>query len=87
METNVDNMKMQKECVDLESELSEFLNKLKEISGQVFSMKDDQGLMVLSDELLAQGKANSMLAFRHLEDAQFRVGKVLECLKGGSNNG
>ena len=39
--------------------------------------------MSCSDEARGEAAANTMLAFRHLEDARMRLGKVCQAVDGG----
>ena len=73
---NLDVMKMERECTIVR-------NKIKDMADEVKTLRDMAGLMALSDESFGEGKANVMLAYRHLEDARMRVGKIMQCLQGG----
>jgi hypothetical protein len=54
---------------------NELRANLKTIAAAVLHMKDG---MVESEAI-----ANTMLAYRHLEDASMRLGKVIQALDGG----
>jgi uncharacterized protein YqfA (UPF0365 family) len=38
----------------------------------------------MSQERVSEAKANTMLAYRHLEDARVRLGKVCQAVDGGT---
>jgi len=49
--------------------------KIKETAAAVLEIKNS--------ELNGEAAANIMLAYRHLEDASMRLGKVIQALDGG----
>ena len=64
-------------CFKLREEISKISKTLKDFSDElktrVSVSTEDKGEMI----------ANSILAFRHLEDASMRIGKVLQAKNGG----
>jgi hypothetical protein len=54
---------------------NEHRKKLKKVAADVLAMRD--GIIE------AEARANVMLAYRHLEDASMRLGKVIQALDGG----
>ena len=78
MVNDIDNKKLEIECMD-------FRVVIKGLSEQVRTLSSDPGIMNLSDELMGEARANVMLAYRHLEDARMRIGKIMQCLQGGTS--
>lgn len=60
--------------------------EIKEVALEVKAMKDGNApVQQISDpEARGEAIANVMLAYRHLEDARMRLGKVLEAADGKS---
>ena len=67
-----------------ETELTQFRNKIRDIGADVLKLKSEYAGRV--DEFPGQNEemiANVVLAYRHLEDARMRIGKVMQQLQGG----
>jgi hypothetical protein len=66
-------------CIDLR-------NRIRDIGGEVVAAKREaRGAATanVSSENWGEMLANYMLAYRHLEDARMRLGKVIQALEGG----
>ena len=56
------------------------IRSIKDIQISSFWNKDN-----CTDEQFSEMKANLMLAYRHLEDARMRLGKVVQAYDGGTS--
>ncbi len=61
--------------------------KIEELKKQVFALQqhDTFGNEQSSQYQHSEMKANIMLAYRHLEDARMRLGKVVQAYDGGKS--
>jgi hypothetical protein len=81
--------------MDIKSECGVLRNAIKDVGKKVWALKkhdffdpeteaEDKGLTEKGDPIdRGEMKANIMLAYRHLEDARMRVGKVIQAYEGG----
>ncbi len=75
------------EEIDLKSECGNFRKRIDAIGKDVKNLMDHN---TFSDEMSYSGqhremKDNIMIAYRHLEDARMRVGKILQAADGNFN--
>lgn len=62
-------------------------DELKPIEASVLALKTNQHLVELapSDPTKTEAFANIMLAYRHVEDARMRLGKMIQAVDGGTS--
>lgn len=67
-------------CTELRAEIKDIGEKVIILKGHsVFDSLDYSG------DKFGEMKANIMLAYRHLEDARMRLGKVIQAYDGGTS--
>ena len=71
----------------MENECSKARLAIKEVGDAVKALKNNDYIQGEQAFLGQHGEihANIMLAYRHLEDARMRVGKVMQQLQGGTS--
>lgn len=83
--TGVEEGKMEVEEVSFEDKCNNFRNRIKQIGDEIKTLMGSYFLERDQDypEQHGEIKANIMLAYRYLEDARMRIGKILQAADDG----
>ena len=63
------------------SQIEDFRRELKDVADRIGALRPEPGMSLAS--IPPEAYANVTIAFRHLEDASMRLGKVIQALDGG----
>ncbi len=69
--------------IGLRKPCEELRNKIRDIGDEVQVLKAGPVHQISDNDDRIEAIANAQLAFRHLEDARMRLGKVLQAADGG----
>ena len=72
---------MEEKCKLLRDEIRDLATKVRELVEHSCYVAGSEELSGQHAEM----KANTMLAYRHLEDARMRLGKVMQQIQGGTS--
>jgi hypothetical protein len=84
-------MDIKAECATLRAQILDFEKRLRAFKGELPHVEFGQasfGTPVENGTIVPdRGEmiANAMLAYRHLEDARMRIGKVIQAFDGGAS--
>lgn len=67
----------------MKSSCNQLRKDILEVATEVRALLQDETLAKADPEVADEATANIMLAFRHLEDARMRLGKVIQATEGG----